>query len=133
VLSNFSNYNRRHCKNIIDGHSSTQFTTPQVQQATQAVLAELKKYERNLCSDLSSLALVLDPPNGNGSFFASHLKEPIRDLLIVEYYYSIEPEIEEMEGNEFDLFMACREVQGDAAVPSDEVDKYVKINKGDEH
>jgi hypothetical protein len=96
------------------------------------VLAKLKKYERNLCSDSSSLALVLDPPNGNGSFVASHLKEPIRELLIVAYYYSIEPEIE-MKGNEFDYFMACREVQGDAAVPSDEVDKYIKINKGDEH
>jgi hAT family C-terminal dimerisation region len=49
--------------------------------------------------------------------------------MIVEYYYSIEPEVEEMEGNEFDLFMACREVQGDAAVPSDEVDKYVELTK----
>jgi hypothetical protein len=66
-----------HCKNTINGHSSTKITKPQVQQAAQAVFAKLKKYERNLCSDFSSLALVLHRRNGNGSFVAAHLKETI--------------------------------------------------------
>jgi hypothetical protein len=38
-------------------------------------------------------------------------------------------EVEETEENEFDLFMACREAQGDAPVPSAEIDKYFEITK----
>jgi hypothetical protein len=37
--------------------------------------------------------------------------------------------VEEMLENEFDLFMACREAQGDTAVRSDKVDKYVELTK----
>jgi hypothetical protein len=113
------------CMNTIDSHSRTQITTPNVQQAAQAVLGKLKKYER----DSSSFALVLNPRNENDSFVASHLKEPIRELSIVEEDYYLEPNVEQMAENEFDLFMACREAQGDAAVPSKVVHKYFELTK----
>jgi hypothetical protein len=84
VLLHFSGYDRRHCTNIFYGLSSTQITTFQVQRAAQAKLTKLERDDRNLCSDLSSSALVSDPPNANGSFAASHLEEPICEILIVE-------------------------------------------------
>jgi hypothetical protein len=125
-----------HCEMAENGGIESIQTIPDIVTAAEKLKTKLKKYEKEICGFLPSIALALDPRMGSTYQITQNAKENIRKILTDNYGLGEATTSQNVQRSKTaHLFQTARNLAGierSTVSQLDELDKFYKFTKDPE-